>query len=56
MAISRMTTRNQDPVRAFLKRLDDIERIDPARTRHAHYPNIRGILHPADAREVRPGI
>src|SRR3990172_7915667 len=52
MAFPRMTARDKDAISALLQGLHNIKRVDPARAGNPDYPHVRGILDPADARQV----
>jgi hypothetical protein len=56
MAVSRMTTRNQNSVRPFGKRLEDEGRVDPTGTHHPDRSEIRWVLEAAGSRQVSPGV
>jgi hypothetical protein len=56
VALSGVTPGDEDAVKAQTQRLEDKQRVNPARAGHLYYPYVGGILLAAGSGEVSAGI
>jgi hypothetical protein len=56
MAITEMSSGDQQPVAAFLERLDDEYGIHPPGAHHSHRPDVMRVLQSGYTRQISPGV